>query len=94
MRPAVKWCCFNVSIVVCRKHHNSPTTIGRNHELGHLNSTLWAIGIHTGTKTTRKDIRYAFRKNIQVQPWITWRTAISTANQQYHPLYAEDTPIM
>ena len=56
MRPAVKWCCFNVSIVVCRKHHNSPTTIGRNHELDHLNSTLWAINIHTVTKTIIKAI--------------------------------------
>ena len=56
MRPAVKWCCFNVSIVVCRKHHNSPTTIGRKYELGHLDSTLWAISIHTATKTIVKDI--------------------------------------
>ena len=58
MRLAVKWCCFNVSIVVCRKHINSPTTIGRHHELGHLHSAFLKTSIHIIAKTM---IQYVFK---------------------------------
>ena len=95
MRPAVEWC-FNVSIVVCRKHHNSPTTIGRHHELGHLHSAFLKTSIHIMAKTMIEGVlKYAPRKIFRYsRGLLEGGSSTSTTNQQDHPPYAKDTKII